>query len=80
MSGCRIRIRYRHAGAVLVVLGDLTAVDRELSAGLVVLAEPGAALGEVLASQVPRLVAHAAADILVFPGLADPRVRQFIGQ
>lgn len=56
---------------MLVVLGDLTAVDSDLAGEVVVLAEPGAALGEIIARQVPKLATYGATEILVCPGTAD---------
>lgn len=56
---------------MLVVLGDVTAVDSRRADGAVVLAEAGASLGEVAAAQIPRLAAYPAAEVDVFPGPAD---------
>lgn len=52
-------------------MGNLTAVASDLPAEVVVLAQPGATLGEVAAAQVPKLVAYTTTQVLVCPGTAD---------
>ena len=71
MRVCRRGDRNWHPGAVISVLGDLGAVEVNLLSDAVVLAEPGASLGEVTAWQVPRLVGQDVSCVVVCPGLAD---------